>query len=96
MYQAEVWESIAPTRGRPGRLAWRAWLDGPPEVAIDVYHPWLVEQLDDGRIRVQTDGSQLGEVAKWLATQRPNPILVGHQDWLNGLLEAEKGGKGTL
>jgi len=80
--------------GTPGRLAWRAWHDGDGDAAnaIDVYHAWLVGDLDRGRVRILTQESQIGRPAAEIATKRPNPMLNGHQDWLHGLVGAARKG----
>lgn len=89
--QSQVCESVAPSgKGTPGRLAWRAWQDGDEESAIDVYHAWIVEDLEWGVVRILTQESQIGKPAAGLATQKPNPMLNGHQDWLDGLVKATK------
>lgn len=83
-----VEESVAPGDGTPGRLAWSAKDDG-----VEVYHAWLVEDLDGVRVRVLTQESQIGQVfAEW-SDAKPNKMLLGHQDWLDGLLKAARGKK---
>ena len=81
---AEVLESVTPTDKSPGRIAWRA---GDEDSAIDVYHAWIVEDLEWGVVRVLTQESQIGKPAQELAAQKPNPMLLGHQDWLDGLIK---------
>ena len=81
---AEVLESVTPTDNLPGRIAWRA---GDEESAIDVYHAWIVEDLEWGVVRVLTQESQIGKPAQELAAKKPNPMLLGHQDWLDGLIK---------
>ena len=83
--QSEVWESVAPSATTPGRLAWRAWQDGDEDTALEVYHAWIVENVEWGVARILTQESQIGKPAAKLATTRPNPMLLGHQDWLDGL-----------
>lgn len=92
-FKCEVWESVAPTATSPGRLAWRAWQEGDEESALDVYHAWVVENTEWGVVRILTQESQIGKPAAQLATQRPNPMLLGHQDWLDGLVKITKEGK---
>ncbi|KAI0144618.1 hypothetical protein GGR57DRAFT_322463 [Xylariaceae sp. FL1272] len=88
---AEVQESVAPAEGMPGRLAWLAWVKGDEDNSMDVYHAWIVEDLDEGRVRILTQESQIGKPAIKLAATKPNPILNGHQDWLEGLVRFTKG-----
>lgn len=87
---SEVLESVSPSEARVGRLAWRAASDGDADSAIDVYHAWIVEDLDQGRVRILTQESQIGKPAADLATKKPNPMLNGHQDWLDGLVKAAR------
>lgn len=54
-----VEESVEPKKGQPGRLAWESKTpDG-----LEVYHAWVVEDLDGGRVRVLTQESQIGPVS---------------------------------
>ena len=89
--ESTVRESKAPTPGSPGRLAWSAALAGDADTAVSVYHAWLVEDLDGGRVRVLTQESQRGKPAAHLAGSLPNRMLLGHQDWLDGLIAAARG-----
>ena len=86
--EAEVTEYVPPAAGQPARIAWRAWVDGPPEKALDVLHAWLIEDLPGGRVRVLTQESQIGKPAQEMARAKPNPMLNAHQDWLEGLVKA--------
>ncbi|KAH8647968.1 hypothetical protein BX600DRAFT_476064 [Xylariales sp. PMI_506] len=88
--QSHVLESVAPTKSTPGRLAWRAWQDGDEDSALDVYHAWLVEDMHWGVVRILTQETQIGKPAAQLATAKPNPMLNGHQDWLDGLAKITK------
>ncbi|MFJ8110928.1 SRPBCC domain-containing protein [Streptomyces sp. NPDC096132] len=85
---AHVVEFQAPGEGVPGRLSWTAKQDGEPEERLDVLHAWLVEDLPGGRVRILTQETQLGQPAAALANERPNPMLNGHQAWLDGLVSA--------
>lgn len=90
---SQVCESVAPSKKEVGRLAWRAKLDGDADSAVDVYHAWIIEDLDQDRVRILTQESQIGKPAADLATKKPNPMLNGHQDWLDGLVKAAREGK---
>lgn len=85
--EAEVVEFVAPTEGTPGRVAWHGWA-GEGDTRLDVHHAWLVENLPDGRVRVLTQETQNGKPAEVLAKTKPNPMINGHQDWLDGLVSA--------
>ncbi|MBN3724388.1 SRPBCC domain-containing protein [Burkholderia sp. Ac-20379] len=90
--EAEVTECVAPAAGAPGRVAWHGWAGEVGEVArLDVHHAWLVEDLAGGRVRILTQETQKGRPAEELAKARPNPMLNGHQDWLDGLVAAARG-----
>ena len=65
--------------------------DGTPAERLDVLHAWLVEDLPGGRVRVLTQETPIGEPAAQLARQIPNPMLNGHQAWLDGLVRAASG-----
>jgi hypothetical protein len=97
---------VPPAAGAPARIAWRAWVDGTEEHALDVLHAWLVEDMPGERVRMLTQESQIGKPAIGLAQAKPNPMLNAHQDWLTvwcwpqrsprrsrwpGLLAAERG-----
>jgi hypothetical protein len=86
-----VEESVAPRPGVAGRLAWVASLDGNADEAVEVYHAWLVEDLAEGRARILTQESQIGKPVAQLAQVKPNRMLLGHQDWLDGLVRAVRG-----
>ena len=89
--ESHVRESVPPSSGQPGRLAWSAALEGGEDEAVDVYHAWLVEDLGEGRVRILTQESQIGKPAGELAGKRPNVMLLGHQDWLDGLVAKARG-----
>ncbi|CZT47895.1 uncharacterized protein RSE6_08518 [Rhynchosporium secalis] len=87
-----VEESVTPEFGKAGRIAWSAKLeDG--ENSVSVYHAWLVEGLDGGRVRILTQESQNGKPAEELSSKKPNKMLLGHQDWCDGLVRAARGEK---
>lgn len=88
--QSEVWESVAPSPSTPGRIAWQALHDGDEDSALEVYHAWIVEDMEWGVVRILTQESQIGKPAAQLATTKPNRMLNGHQDWLDGLANITK------
>lgn len=89
---AQCVECVAPADGQPGRVAWHGWAGAPGSAQrLDVHHAWLVEDLDGGRVRILTQETQRGAPAVELARTRPNPMLLGHQDWLGGLVAAARG-----
>lgn len=87
--ESQVTECVPPSEGQPARLSWHGWAgkEGTDE-RLDVIHAWLLEDLSGGRVRILTQESQRGKPAAALATTRPNPMLNGHQQWLDGLAEA--------
>lgn len=90
-FPVEVFEALPPTVAQPGRLAWRGWIEGDADTAMDIYHAWIVESLPGGRVRIVTQESQIGKPAAALAIKRPNPMLICHQDWLDSLVSAARG-----
>ncbi|MFF7335131.1 SRPBCC domain-containing protein [Streptomyces sp. NPDC008150] len=90
---AHVVELRAPGDGTPGRLSWTAKQDGTPDERLNVLHAWLVEDLPGGRVRILTQESQFGKPAAELAARTPNPMLNGHQAWLDGLVSAARRGR---
>ncbi|ANZ61918.1 polyketide cyclase [Secundilactobacillus paracollinoides] len=87
---AQVMELVAPTDGQVARLAWHGWQNGDADTQFDVYHAFVIERFADGRIRLLTQESQVGKPAAELAAQTPNPMLNGHQAWLDGLVKASR------
>lgn len=88
---AQCNEYVAPAAGTAGRVAWHGWAgeQGAPD-RLDVHHAWLVEDLDGGRVRILTQETQTGQPAIALRDAKPNPMLNGHQDWLDGLVAAAR------
>lgn len=93
-------ESVPPSAGQAGRIAWSAKLEEEEGKEVtsdsegaDVYHAWLVEDLEGGRVRILTQESQIGKPCRELGEARPNKMLLGHQDWLDGLVAAARGKK---
>ncbi len=60
---------------------------------LDVHHAWLVENLDGRRVRILTQETQKGKPAEELHNAKPNPMINGHQDWLDSLVEAARKAK---
>lgn len=87
--EAQCNEFEPPFNDQPGRIAWHGWA-GEGDTRLDVHHAWLVENLDRGRVRILTQETQLGIPAQELAKAKPNPMINGHQDWLDGLINAAK------
>ena len=87
--ESQVVEYVPPVKGQPARIAWHGWA-GEENAAdrLDVHHAWLLEDLPNNRVRILTQETQNGQPAKELAATRPNPMLNGHQEWLDGLVAA--------
>jgi hypothetical protein len=90
--ESQCTEFVPPMNGQPGRVAWHGWA-GEGDTRLDVHHAWLVEDLAGGRVRILTQETQKGEPARELARTRPNPMINGHQDWLDGLVAASRKGR---
>ncbi|WBV53465.1 SRPBCC family protein [Chryseobacterium gambrini] len=86
--EAQVTEFVPPSENEPARLAWHGWAEGDEEARLDVIHAWLIEDLPGNRVRILTQESQIGKPAQQLAKQKPNPMINGHQEWLEGLIDA--------
>jgi len=87
--EAQCTEYVPPTNGQPGRIAWHGWA-GEGDARLDVHHAWLIEDLPNGRVRILTQETQKGKPAEELAKTKPNPMINGHQDWLDGLVSAAR------
>lgn len=86
---AQVVEYVAPMADQAARIAWHGWAGEENSAErLDVHHAWLLEDLPGNRVRILTQETQNGEPAKAMAVIRPNPMLNGHQEWLDGLVEA--------
>ncbi len=93
--EAQCNEFVPPADGQPGRVAWHGWAGEPgADDRLDVHHAWLVEDLSGGRVRILTQETQQGRPAAELARAKPNPMINGHQDWLDGLVAATRQAKG--
>lgn len=92
--EAQVVEHVPPVLGQPARVAWHGW-SGEEGAAdrLDVHHAWLLEDLSGGRLRILTQETQKGQPAAELAKAKPNPMINGHQDWLDGLVGAARKAK---
>ncbi|MFC0139158.1 SRPBCC domain-containing protein [Erwinia mallotivora] len=89
---AEVTEYVAPVEGEAARVAWHGW-SGEGDSRLDVHHAWLLEDLPGNRVRILTQETQNGKPAQELASTRPNPMINGHQEWLDGLIAAARADK---
>ncbi len=87
--EAQCVEFVPPAHGQPGRAAWHGRA-GEEDDRLDVHHAWLVEDLSGGRVRILTQETQRGKPAVALASAKPNPMINGHQDWLDGLVAAAR------
>lgn len=87
--ESRVVEHVPPVEGRPGRVAWHGW-SGDGDQRLDVHHAWLVEDLSADRVRILTQETQNGSAAKKMAIAVPNPMVNGHQEWLDGLVAAAR------
>jgi hypothetical protein len=85
--EAKVVEHVPPVKGQPARIAWHGWC-GEGNQRLDVHHAWVIENLSDNRVRILTQETQNGAPAKELAKTKPNPMINGHQEWLDGLVDA--------
>jgi len=84
-----VEEYVEPEQGSVGRIAWSSKT---PE-GLEIYHAWVIEDIEKERVRILTQESQIGPIFKKWSVEKPNKILLGHQDWLDGLVNAARGKK---
>lgn len=92
--EAQVTECVPPRAGEPARLAWHGWAgEAGTDERLDVIHAWLLEDLSGGRVRILTQETQKGKPAQALAQAQPNPMINGHQQWLDGLVTAARKAK---
>lgn len=92
--EAQVVEHVPPVAWQPARVAWHGWAgEVGADDRLDVHHAWLIEELSGGRLRILTQETQCGAPARALAQAQPNPMINGHQDWLNGLVAAARQAK---
>ncbi len=89
---AQVMELVEPNSEGIARISWHGWQKNAtdPTNDLDVYHAFLIEKLSDDRVRLLTQESQIGQPAADMANETPNPMLNGHQAWLDGLVKASK------
>jgi hypothetical protein len=87
--EAQCNEYVPPVGDQPARIAWHGWA-GEGDTRLDVHHAWLIENLSGGRVRILTQETQKGKPAEELAKAKPNPMINGHQDWLDGLVGAAR------
>ncbi len=88
--EAQVIEHKPPVLGQPARVAWHGWAGSTHEDRLDVHHAWLIEELSADRVRILTQETQIGIPAQALALTKPNPMINGHQDWLDGMVAAAR------
>lgn len=82
---SKIIEFDPPSAMPKARISWHCEQKGSPDEAFEVVHAWLIEDLTHDRVRILTQESQIGKPAKELAKQKPNPMLNGHQAWLDGI-----------
>lgn len=88
--EAEVIEYV-PARGdQPARAAWHGWVEGDAQSRLDVHHAWLLEDLSGERVRILAQETLNGVPTSQLATTRPNPMINGHREWLDGMIAAAR------
>jgi hypothetical protein len=61
-----------------------------PDERLDVHRAWFMEKLSGGRVHILTQEAQVGKPAQALAKTKPNSMINGHQDWLDGMVGAAK------
>ena len=90
--ECKVVECVEAHQGEPARIAWYGE-SGEGDDRLEVHHAWLIENLDADRVRILTQETQNGNPAKELASSKPNEMIDGHQNWINGLVATAKSRK---
>lgn len=91
LVQAEITEYVAPAPNQAARISWHGWAgEKGSDERLDVLHAWLIEDLDGNRVRILTQETQNGKPAQQLAQTVPNPMINGHQEWLDGIVRSAK------
>lgn len=75
--------------GRQMQVDWGTMRNGKPPACVRCCSG-VLEDLSGHRVRILTQETQNGVPAKDLANTRPNPMLNGHQEGLDGLIRAAK------
>lgn len=86
--QAEITEYQEPSSGVTGRLSWHGWVENGGVTVVDAWCGWIIEDLYGERTRILWQETLLGEPAKDMARQKPNPALLSHQEWVDGIANA--------
>ncbi len=82
----EVIEFMNPETHLVGRLAWHGLVPGDTAHKLEFVQAWLVEPLVGDRTRLLSGLSMIGQPAIEDAKLNPDPLLIGRQDWINGIL----------
>jgi len=85
---AEIDVFSIPTTHSPGQVSWIGHVNLNTENSLIAYLTWFFEDLSEGRLRILLQESLIGNPAKSLAQQRPNPALNAHYDWMMNLISA--------
>lgn len=86
--QAEITECQPPSTTSVGRLTWHGWVENNGVTVVDACCGWLVEDLSEARTRILWQETLLGAPAKDMARQKPNPAVLAHQEWVDGIANA--------
>jgi hypothetical protein len=83
-----VTNAVLPTRRDAGASACRSTSQDPSQSDLKTYHGWLIEEGGDECVRILTQEVQIGSLAAQLRKERSSRLLIGHQGWIEGLLDA--------
>lgn len=93
MIDCEVIEFMDPATHMVGRLSWHGHIKGDPAHELNFVQAWLVEPLEGDRTRLLSQLSLIGKPAQEDAKLSPDPLLIGRQEWVNGIIDYAKKNK---
>ncbi|TYC51082.1 SRPBCC domain-containing protein [Weissella muntiaci] len=86
----QIMELIEPIDNKFAQIAWHGWQEVDGKISLEGYQVFTIDSYTDSLVRIITKESQLGEAAAEMSEQSPNPMLNGHQEWLDSLAQASK------
>lgn len=88
--KCDVIEFMDPATHLVGRLSWHGHIAGDAAHELNFVQAWLVEALEGGRSRLLSQLSLIGKPAQEDAKADPDPLLIGRQNWVNGIVAYAK------
>lgn len=82
----EVIEFMDPATHMVGRLSWHGLIGTESAPVLNFVQAWLVEPLEGDRTRLVSGLSLIGKPAQEDAKADPDPLLIGRQNWIKGII----------